>query len=205
MADDYPAVLTQMNKFCSTYLASDKFTLRLLVGGLVDAILADDSFDGEFNIGSKTVTKAELGTERSFILQPFLLSVWSIILADHPDTTEGKDTYFAWTEDAGYNTAREISTQIGAERAKKIAVSTELPEELLVKTADEDMDDVVETTAEEEVHDEEPRIEVYDAPFTDPKTQQQVVAQFHVEAKDNGIAIGQVFGGLVIGKRGKDE
>lgn len=57
----------------------------------------------------------------------------------------------------------------------------------------------------EEIHEEEPRVEIYEAPYTDPRTKQQVIAQFRVEAKDNGVAIGQVFGGLVIGKRGKDE
>ena len=91
---------------------------------------------------------------------------------------------------------------------KKIAVSTDLPEEMLVDTADEIYEtdeDKASEPAIEEVG-EAPRVEVYEAPYTDPNTGRQVVAQFHVEAKDNGIAIGQVFGGLVIGKRGgKDE
>lgn len=55
---------------------------------------------------------------------------------------------------------------------------------------------------EEVTDDEQPKVEVYEAPFTDPSTQQQSIAQFNVIAKDNGIAIGQVFGGLTIGKRG---
>lgn len=64
--------------------------------------------------------------------------------------------------------------------------------------------DVVE--AEEVNAEEQPRVEVYEAPFTDPTTQQQSVAQFNIVAKDNGVAIGQVFGGLVIGRReNKDE
>lgn len=54
----------------------------------------------------------------------------------------------------------------------------------------------------EDAHeDESPKVEVFDASFTDPGTQKQVVAQFHIEEKGNGVAIGQVFGGLVIGKR----
>ncbi len=135
IADDYPAVLRQTDRFCRTYLTRENYPLRLLVAGLVDAILADDSFDGEFDVGGKLVSKADLDREAKFLLQPFLASVWSNILANHPDTSEGADTYLAWTEDAGYNTAREITTDIGAERAKKIAVSTDLPEEMLAETA----------------------------------------------------------------------
>jgi len=200
------STIQKMDAFCRTYLSEDNFTLRLLVAGLVDAVLADDSFDGEFMTGMKTVKKEQLGREKQFLLQPFLLSVWSIILSDHPDTKEGKNTYLEWTTDAGYNSPREISTQIGAERAKKIAVSTELPEEVPADTA-KNKEPVMEEVYEEkaEADETEPTVEIYEAPYTDPRTQQQVVAQFHVEAKDNGIAIGQVNGGLVIGKRGKDE
>ena len=221
IADDYPAVLRQMDSFCRTYLTQEKYPLRLLVAGLVDTILADDSFDGEFDVGGKKVDKKTLDLENKFLLQPFLASVWSNILENHPDTGEGKPTYDAWTEAAGYNTAREITTNIGTERAKKIDVSTDLPEEILTETSIEDApreekeaEPVVQELHEEEIesepvveeiHEEEPRVEIYEAPYTDPRTKQQVVAQFRVEAKDNGVAIGQVFGGLVIGKRGKDE
>ena len=75
--------------------------------------------------------------------------MWANILANHPDTSEGAETYLAWTEDAGYNTAREITTNIGAERAKKIAVSTDLPEEMLAETTSEDSNEAEEIDAEE--------------------------------------------------------
>ena len=163
IAGDYPAVLRQMDRFCRTYLTQENYPLRLLVAGLVDAILADDSFDGEFDIGGKTVDKAALNRETKFLLQPFLASVWSNILSNHPDTREGKTTYEDWTEDAGYNTAREITTSIGTERAKKIAVSTDLPEEMLADTAGEEAEEYEEEIkkapadeAEAEVVDEEP-------------------------------------------------
>ncbi len=48
-----------------------------------------------------------------------------------------------------------------------------------------------------------PRINEYEVDSKDPITQQKMVAQFHVEAKDNGIAVGQLFGDLVIGNRDK--
>lgn len=207
IAEDYPAVLRQMDRFCRTYLAQENYPLRLLVAGIVDTILADDSFAGEFDVGGKLVGKDRLEDETKFLLQPFLASVWSNILANHPDTSEGKETYISWTTDAGYNTARDITTAIGTERAKRIAVSTNLPEEMLADTAEgTDTDEENPTEPAIEEMSEEPRVEVYEAPYTDPNTGRQVVAQFRVEAKDNGIAIGQVFGGLVIGKRGgKDE
>lgn len=166
--DDYPAVLTQMDLFCRTYLTQENFPLRLLVAGLVDAILGDDSFDGEFDIGKKTVNKADLDRETKFLLQPFLASVWSNILANHPDTSEGAETYLAWTEDAGYNTAREITTNIGAERAKKIAVSTDLPEEMLVDTA-------ADANAEEENRTEEYRAETKKAPADKAEAEPELV------------------------------
>lgn len=206
IADDYPAVLRQMDKFCRTYLTQENFPLRLLVGGIVDAILADDSFEGAFDVGDRTVSKAELDNQKRFLLQPFLASVWCSILANHPDTSEGQDTYLEWTEDAGYNTAREITTKIGAERAKKIAISTDLPEEMLVDTAEEeDAEPAEPDVTVEEVHEDEPRVEVYDAPFTNPQTGEKVVAQFRVEARDNGIAAGILYGGIHIDRRKKDD
>jgi hypothetical protein len=206
IADGYPAVLRQMDRFCCTYLTQENFPLRLLVGGIVDAILADDSFDGEFDVGDRIVAKAELNDQKKFLLQPFLASVWSNILANHPDTSEGQQTYLEWTKDAGYNTAREITTKIGAERAKKIAVSANLPEEMLADAAVEDDAEPAEPDVTvDEIHEDKPRVEVYEAPFTNPQTGEKVVAQFHVEARDNGIATGILYGGIHIDRRKKDD
>lgn len=125
--DEYPAVLAEMDDFCQKYLHPSSFDQKLLIGGLVDAILGDDTFDGDFDIGGKQVSKTELDSQGSFILQPFLVSVWNNILQNHPDASEGRDTYMEWSKDAGYNKPRQIVTDIGAERAKKITVSAELP------------------------------------------------------------------------------
>lgn len=202
--DEYPAVLAEMDRFYRKYLRTSSVDRKLLVGGLVDAILADKTFQGSFDIGGKWVSKDELKNETRFTIQPFLVSVWSSILENHPDSSEGTDTYMEWTEEVALNKPRETTTKIGTERAKKIAVDDRLPEETVPTTADEEI--IAEEVHDEDEHEEAPRVEIYEAPYTDPNTQQQVMAQFHVEAKDNGIAIGQVFGGLVIGKRGgKDE
>ena len=135
IADEYPVVLAEMDTFYRKYLRTSSVDRRLLVAGLVDAILGDDSFDGDFNIGTKTVSKAELDEQKSFILQPFLVSVWNNILMNHPDASEGGETYLAWTDETGYNKPRQTTTKIGAERAKKIAVSDELAEAAMPNTA----------------------------------------------------------------------
>ena len=128
LQDEYPVVLAEMDAFYRKYLLATPFDRKLLVGGLVDAILGDDSFDGVFDVGGKTVTKAELDRQDKFILQPFLLSVWNNILMNHTDASEGAETYMVWTEETGYNKPRQTVTHIGTERAKKITVSDKLPE-----------------------------------------------------------------------------
>lgn len=136
--DEYPVVLAEMDAFYRKYLRATPFDRKLLVAGLVDAILADDSFDGEFDIGTKAVGKAELDRQDSFILQPFLVSVWNNILMNHPDASEGGETYMEWTGETGYNKPRQTTTKIGIERTKKIAVSDELPEAAISDTANTD-------------------------------------------------------------------
>lgn len=155
--DEYPAVLAEMDAFYRKYLLTSSFDRKLLVGGLVDAILGDDSFDGVFDIGEKTVPKSELDRQRRFILQPFLVSVWANILENHPDASEGAETYMDWTAEIGYNKPRQTVTDIGAERAKKITVSDELPKAAAPDTANDDFVD--ETVQSGEAHDEEEYIE----------------------------------------------
>ena len=206
--NDYDNALSEMDKLCRTYLKFDNDSaMHLLVGGLVSLIMKDNSIPvaASFYTGHKTVTRAELQNEEDFILQPFLLSVWHVIVMHFPEAKDGAETYMRWTADAGGGNPRTITTGWGTKKAEKIHVTKGIngeesgPE---FEAKDTSAEDIVEP---EEVH-EEPRVEIYEAPYTDPKTQKQVLAQFHVEAKDNGIAIGQVFGGLVIGKRGgKDE
>lgn len=134
---EYGNVLSEMNTICRNYLDLDDYKLRLLVGGIIDTMLADETFRGRFDTGSKWIEKEGLTAEDHFTLQPFLVSVWAAILADYPDTSQGADTYDAWTEDAGFNTAREITTVVGVERAKKITVSVELPGEAEQDTVEE--------------------------------------------------------------------
>ena len=124
---DYSEVLKEMNAICHSFLDLTDFKVRILVGGLVDAILEDDTFQGKIDTGNRWVEKDALDKVDRFILQPFLASVWNIILSDYPDTTEGADTYREWTEDPGFRTPRIITTNWGEDRAKRITVSTTLP------------------------------------------------------------------------------
>lgn len=195
IADGYPAVLRQMDRFCCTYLTQENFPLRLLVGGIVDAILADDSFEGAFDVGDRTVSKAELDNQKKFLLQPFLASVWSNILANHPDTSEGQQTYLEWTKDAGYNTAREITTKIGAERAKKIAVSANLPEEMLADTAVDENEDT--EIADDNSAEECTEPEVIEVVNVNPDTGEKNVAHIQIVNNGSGPVIAQA-NGLVI-------
>jgi len=110
---DYPVVLDEMQRFCDQYLCDDDATLQYLVAGLIDAILQDDTFSGEFDVGSERVSKEELDYIKQVSLYPFLISVWNQILLNHQDASEGKDTYEAWTSPDGYNTPRRIVTTIG--------------------------------------------------------------------------------------------
>lgn len=201
--NDYDNALSEMDTLCRTYLKFDNDpTLHLLVGGLVSLILKDNSIPASatFYTGLKTVTRAELQNEEDFVLQPFLLSVWHFIVMHFPEAKDGAETYMRWTADAGGGNPRTITTSWGTKRAEMIHVTKDLSGQTVHGRAEDihgEEPDVV-------IIDEEPQVEAH--PYIDPHTGKQVLAQFRVEAKDNGIAIGQVFGGLIIGKRGgKDE
>ena len=137
ISNDYQSVLAEMNNFYRKYLRQSDIERQQLVGGIVDAILQDKKFNGRFNLGKKCVDRTGLDSETQFVLQPFLLSVWNEILKNYPDTSEGRETYMDWTEDAGYNRPRKITTQIGSERAKKITVSDEISGGLILKPMNE--------------------------------------------------------------------
>ncbi|MBQ1491014.1 MAG: hypothetical protein IIZ39_03565 [Blautia sp.] len=121
-------VLREMDHICHAFLDLADFKVRLLAGGLVEIILKDESFQGKIDTGYEWVDKDALERVDRFILQPFLTSVWSIILSDYPDTTEGAETYLKWTEEAGFKAPRTITTTWGEDRAQRIAVSTTLPD-----------------------------------------------------------------------------
>ena len=122
------SVLRQMDEFCRKYLLMDKMSNKALVASLIDAVIGDSSFNGSIDTGYKTVEKKELDSETQFILQPFLVSIWNNILMNHPDASEGKQTYNDWTDNKGFNSPSDVVTGIGRKRIPKLSVNTELPE-----------------------------------------------------------------------------
>ena len=131
-------------------------------------------------------------------LQPFILGIWFYIISHKVSNRVDSELYDSWRSSKRGRFKLPGDVIVDAVPAVVEEDSLEempIPNEEIRPEDDEPTDDIETST-----------VEVYEAPFTDPRTQKQVVAQFHVEAKDNAIAIGQVFGGLVIGKRGgKDE
>ena len=132
MEDDYTNTLYAMDTLCRTYLNIDSQpNLRLLVGGLIEVITQDDSIDGTFCIGDHRIEKSKLCEVTDVSLQPFLLDVWYQLATQYHNSEEAKVTYKEWT---GEGSPRPITTCIGMETAKKITVSTTLPEKVAVDT-----------------------------------------------------------------------
>lgn len=124
--EHYSEAVASMDELCREFLdVEDDATVRLLAGGLIALILKDTSIppDTLFDTGYRSVSRAELNGEENFILQPFLLSVWAYIVINKPNAKEGAETYFGWTKSTGKGRPRRISTNWGASKAKKIAVS----------------------------------------------------------------------------------
>lgn len=187
--NEYPAVLAEMDRFYRKYLRTSPVDRNLLVGGLVEAILEDDTFSGTFDIGGKWVDKAELAEETKFIIQPFLVSVWNNILLHHPDAKEGVETYMEWTTTGGYNSPREVTTSIGSERAEKIDVDDTLPEEATPNPAEEikkgPTDEVEPEVTEAEVFEGAEPLETKTVIKNDRVYQQQAQKIYNIEHIEN--------------------
>lgn len=196
LVDDRRSVLIQMDDFCRKYLDMGDASLRQLVAGVIDAVLSDDSFEGIIDIGEKSVQKLDLNKldrNTPINLQAFLCSVWAIILESFPDTSEGIETYNEWTEFAGYNTARIPKTDIGFERAKKIAVSPDLPDGITAETAEE----VHEKATEETIPDSESEAAIEPEVIEIQSPGEKATTRIQIINNGPGTVIGQA-NGLVI-------
>ena len=211
--EEYPTVLTEMDAFYQKYLQKTDGVLRNLVGGIVETILEDETFVGSFDVGERWVNKTELAEVKEFSLQPFLVSVWNTIVSNYHDVREGAETYRKWTKHIN-NTPDTITTCIGRETAMRIKVSVVLPETPSLEDSEPDLGikkGPTEKTAEPQVIEVEeekdsPRIEKYEALYTDPFTGRQVLGQFHIEARDHSIAAGIFSGTVNMGSQGdKDD
>lgn len=188
-----------MNALCKKFLDTDnEATRKLLVGGLISLVLKDNSIPSAtvFDTGYKEVTRAELAQETDFILQPFLISVWGYIVTKKPNAEEGAETYMTWSEDAGGGNPRRITTRWGTNTAKKIAVSTNLPEEMSAETIEGDKKAKENEEEIDKAPADEAEAEVIDAEVVEPletKTmvkegriyQQQAQKIFNIEHIEN--------------------
>ena len=177
LQNHHAEAVRDMDALCRKFLDTDnEATRKLLVGGLIGLVLKDNSIPSTtaFDTGYKEVTRAELAQETGFILQPFLISIWGYIVTKKPNAEEGAATYMAWTEDAGGGNPRRITTRWGTNTAKKIAVSTDLPEEVLVETADAEQDSEEET---KKAPADEAEAEVIDAEVVEPLETKTIVKE----------------------------
>lgn len=132
MDEDYTGALQEMDALCRKYLkVSNPLDMRLLVGGLMETIILDDSFTGTFDIGDRRIEKTDFKKQDKVLLQPFLLDVWYQVANMHHNSKDAVETYKQWTDKGS---PRQVTTQIGTEMGKKITVSTVLLEETSADT-----------------------------------------------------------------------
>lgn len=124
-------MLSAMDKLCKEYFNMDDDTsLRFLVGGLIETILLDDTFNDSFTFPGYPIAKTDLVRLTTIPLQSFLLDVWYLVVTQHHNSAEGAETYEQWTADDGRAGAPpSILTTIGDKMMKNITVSTELIDE----------------------------------------------------------------------------
>ena len=203
--NSYTSVLVEMNDYIGTFLyfKSDD-QMRWLINRLLIVIEKDRSISPEtvFYLSEEPIPKSELLSVPRYCLANLLLAVWHFIVVNRPDNKLGRDTYTTFYTRANENNAKwKFNDYFGRSYPRSFTF------DVLAKPECNNE----ETPAEESQPVEpeviaEPREEECEASYTAPKTDKQVLAQFHVEAKDHGIAVGQVLGNLVIGNRSdKDE
>lgn len=197
--NQYMTELKKMDEFVDEFLRTDSDErMQWLIRALLILIEKDQliKLETTFFYLNAPVTKADLLSLDSYCLSSLLLAVWHFIITTRRDNESGRDTFEA---------LHDRAVEMNAKWRFKKGFGSTYPRAFDFDLFGAAGVDASEQEEAKEIHNE-PRVEVYEAPYTDPHTQKQVLAQFHVEAKDNGIAIGQVFGGLTIGKRGgKDE
>ena len=196
----YQSVAHQMDALVDNFLhtGSDE-RMRWLIQAILTLLSEDHSVtdDTLFYLSESPISKKELLTLDHYYLSSLLLAVWHYIVVNHPDNENGRATFERFHERADEVGARwKFISPIGKNYPRQITFdlfsvkSTEMHEENSGSSA-------------KHTDYSEPTVEVYEAPVTNPLTGERIPAQFHVEAKDGGIAAGIVYGGINIGDRRK--
>lgn len=197
---EYASVLAGMDAFVDNYLSTEsEERMRWLIQALLTLISKDIRItsDSLFYLSEVPITKAELLDLEKYYLSPLLLAVWHFIVMNRPENERGRDTFEAWHERADEMNARwRFTDDIGKTYPRKI--------DFELFYISEKRTDRCGSEPDKEAGPEKPTVEVYEAPYYDPITKQQVVGQFHVENHGSGIAAGIVYGGITIGGKRKD-
>ena len=201
----YQNVLAKMDEYICTYLDSEsEENMQMLIRRLLTIIENDQeiSSDTRFYLSESAITKQELLSLDHYCLSNLLLGIWHFIVTSRPDNTLGEATFKALHIRAQEQNAKwKFKDEFGKSFTRSFSFDVLAEPECNNEETPAEESQPVEPKVVKE-----PRVESYEAPYTDPLTGKQVLAQFHIEARDHGTAIGQVFGGLVIGKRDdKDE
>jgi len=199
MEESYPLLLYRMDLFLRKYVdVADQDERNTIIREIFSIAARDSDCCKSWLFILPNGEKTGLSKLTEIHFQPFILGIWYYIVSHKIPNQVSNDVFDSWNE--AHRKMRFPGENAVLDDVPEVSENEDL-EELFVSDTispeENDEDSTIEETS---------TVEVFEAPFVDPRTQKQVVAQFHVEAKDNATAIGQVFGGLVIGKRGgKDE
>lgn len=199
--ENFSTAWATMNDYATYYLNAGSPEIMQWLGQALLTYLDGDAMDEDERLYycDGGITKAHLLSLDYVCIPSLILAMWHYILNNRPNNKDGRPTFEAWNTKVGEKGDKwDFTSDIGKSYPKRVEFGME-PD----KVEADETDIVIEA---EEVHDE-PRVEDYDASFVDPVSKREVVAQFHVEAHDNAIAAGIVYGGINLGdrRRKKDE
>jgi len=200
---DYETVLKDMDDYITSFLDSkSEVRMRWLMKALFTIVEndADMKDDTPFYTSEKPITKKELLSFDHYCLSNLLLALWHFIVLNRPDNTLGRATFESInTRTSTMNAKWKFNKEFGTNYYRRFDFN------VLAKPNLDEKKGPTEKTAEpeeKEIEEESPRIQEVEVSYPDPISGKQVTTQIHVEARDNATVIGQVFGGLVIDKRG---
>lgn len=196
---DYETVLKEMDDYISSFLDSkSEDRMRWLMKALFTVIEKDVGMtdDTLLYTSESPITKKELLSSAHYCLSNLLLALWHFIVMNRPDNTLGRATYGVMYTPPSEKGARwKFKKEFGVSYFRHFEFTVLAKPDLGIKKGP------TEKTAEPEVvevEEESPRVQEYEAPYTDPLTGKTMMAQFHVEARDHAFAAGIFNGGTVI-------
>lgn len=200
---DYETVLKEMDDYITSFLDSkSEDRMRWLMKALFTVIEKDIGMtdDTLLYTSESPITKKELLSSDHYCLSNLLLALWHFIIMNRPDNKLGRATYGVMYTPPSEKGARwKFKKEFGTNYYRRFDFNVLAKPDLGIKKGP------TEKTAEpeeKEIEEESPRIQEVEVSYPDPISGKQVTTQIHVEARDNATVIGQVFGGLVIDKRG---